>query len=449
VGALSRYLTRVITDKRYFKLKSEIWDRLGSLSNVGLGIRNFVHSVDDTLKHLLIPGKLFQDMGLRYLGPIDGHNISAIVEVLKSVQEFSKEPVLVHVITKKGKGFGFAEENATKYHGIGSFCKKTGETVKIAGKSPSYSEVFGKTLVELARENQKIVAITAAMRDGTGLVEFSKEFPTRFFDVGIAESHAVTFASGLAHKGLRPVVVLYSTFLQRAYDQIIHDVALDRLPVIFCIDRAGLVGDDGPTHHGMFDLSFLRTVPGALIMAPRDEHELRCMMNTALAHTEGPSFIRYPRGCGPGTSIDSPLELLEHGLPQIVEQGTKCAIISIGDFFSIAKNAADVLTTKGITPALVNARFAKPLDKNAYAKIFSEYPCIVTLENNALQGGFGSGIMGLAAECNLEKQPRILRLGLPDAFIQHGAQDKLLESLGLDAKSVAERVAAFVGGTGY
>ena len=340
VGALSRYLTRVITDKRYYKLKAEIWERLGSLSNVGKGIRSVVHGIDDTLKHILIPGKFFQDMGLRYLGPIDGHNIAAMIEVFKSVQEFSREPVLVHIITKKGKGFGFAEDNATKYHGIGRFSIETGETIKPDGTTPTYSEVFGKTLVEMARDDKKLVAITAGMRDGTGLVDFSREFPDRFFDVGIAESHAVTFASGLAHQGLRPVVALYSTFLQRAYDQIIHDVALDNLPVIFCIDRAGLVGDDGPTHHGAFDLSFLRTVPGAVIMAPRDEHELRRMMRTAVAWEKGPTFIRYPRGSGPGSSIDAPAEVLEHGVPEIVQKGLQCAIIAIGEFFTLARTRA-------------------------------------------------------------------------------------------------------------
>lgn len=444
VGALSRYLTRVITDKRYYKLKAEIWERLGSLSNVGKGIRNVVHSIDDTLKHLLIPGKLFQDMGLRYLGPIDGHNIAAMIEVFKSVQEFSKEPVLVHIITKKGKGFSFAEENATKYHGIGSFSIETGETKKIPGKTPAYSEVFGKTLVEMARSNKKLIAITAGMRDGTGLVDFSKEFPDRFFDVGIAESHAVTFASGLAHQGLRPVVALYSTFLQRSYDQIIHDVALDSLPVIFCIDRAGLVGDDGPTHHGVFDLSFLRTVPGAVIMAPRDGNELRQMMHTAVSWEKGPSFIRYPRGCGPVAPLDAPLKVLEQGVPEIVQKGLTCAIISIGDFFTLAQTAAELLEAENIRPALINARFAKPLDKSAYEKIFREYPSIITFENNALEGGFGSGVMALAGECNLKNQPRFLRLGLPDAFITHGSNDKLLAMLSLDAESVAERITAFL-----
>ena len=444
VGALSRYLTRVITDKRYYKIKSEIWDLLGSLSNVGKSIRSAVHNIDDSLKHMLIPGKLFQDMGLRYLGPINGHNIGEMIEVFNSVKEFSKEPVLVHIVTRKGKGYSFAEANATKFHGIGSFSKSTGETVKSAGKTPTYSEVFGRTLVELARQRPELVAITAAMRDGTGLTEFSKEFPTRFFDVGIAESHAVTFAAGLALKGLRPVVVLYSTFLQRSFDQIIHDVALDGLPVIFCVDRAGLVGDDGPTHHGAFDLSFLRSIPGAVIMAPRDEDALRQMLCTALAYDKGPTFIRYPRGSGPGAPLDRPLQAMPLGIPQTVRAGSKCAIVSIGDFFRLGAAAADALEEHNIHPALVDARFAKPLDPVVYARLFADFSHIVTLENNVLESGFGSALMALAADCAPKCQPRFLRLGLPDEFIPHGDLDKLLASLSLDAASIAKRIAAFV-----
>jgi 1-deoxy-D-xylulose-5-phosphate synthase len=444
VGALSRYLTRVITDKRYYKIKSEIWQLLGSLSNVGKGIRSAVHSIDDSLKHMLIPGKLFQDMGLRYLGPIDGHNINAMIDVFNSVKEFSKEPVLIHIQTRKGKGYSFAEENATKYHGIGKFSKCTGETVKIAGKTPSYSELFGKTLIELARQRPELVAITAAMRDGTGLSEFSKEFPTRFFDVGIAESHAVTFAAGLAHRGLRPVVALYSTFLQRTYDQIIHDVALDGLPVIFCIDRAGMVGDDGPTHHGVFDLSFLNTIPGVTIMAPRDEDALRQMLYTAVSSVNGPAFIRYPRGCGPGAPLDKPLAPLPVGVPETVRPGSTCAIIAVGDFFSLANRSAELLDKEGMHPALIDARFVKPLDKAAYRSIFEEFSHIVTLENNVVNGGFGTSVMGLAADAGLKRPPKFLRLGLPDAFIPHGDLETLLASVSLDVPSIAKRISAFV-----
>jgi 1-deoxy-D-xylulose-5-phosphate synthase len=444
VGALSRYLTRVITDKRYYKLKSEIWDMLGTLSNVGKSIRSAVQSLDESLKHLLIPGKLFQDMGIRYLGPINGHRISDMVEVFKAVKESSQAPVIVHVITKKGKGYGFAEENATKYHGVGSFSKSTGETIKSAGTSPSYSDVFGKTIVELARTRKEIVAVTAAMRDGTGLVEFSKEFPERFFDVGIAESHAVTFAAGLAIKGLRPVVAVYSTFLQRSYDQIVHDVALDNLPVVFCIDRAGLVGDDGPTHHGAFDLSFLRSVPGAVIMAPSDENQLRQMLFTAIAADKGPWFIRYPRGCGPGTPLDRPLQALPIGMPETIAHGSGCAIIAVGDFVKLAVAAGELLKAENVVPTIVDPRFVKPLDRRFYERLFTDHSHIVTLENNSLRGGFGSGVMELAAECPLPAMPKFLRLGLPDEFIPHGSLDKLLSSLGLDTQSIADKIKAFL-----
>ncbi|MGA2506900.1 MAG: 1-deoxy-D-xylulose-5-phosphate synthase [Chitinispirillaceae bacterium] len=444
VGALSRYLTRVITDKRYYKIKSEIWDMLGTLSNVGKGIRSVVHSIDDSLKHLLIPGKLFQDMGIRYLGPINGHNISEMVEVFKSLMQFSKGPALVHIITRKGKGYSFAEENAVKYHGIGSFSKTTGETIIVKSKIPSYSELFGNMLIELARERPDIVAVTAAMRDGTGLEKFSREFPDRFFDVGIAEQHAVTFAAGLALKGLRPVVAIYSTFLQRAFDQIIHDVALDNLPVVFCIDRAGLVGDDGPTHHGSFDLSFLRSIPGAVIMAPRDEKYLYWMLNAALVYTKGPSFIRYPRGCGPGEPISKSSLEIPLGVPELVRKGSKCAIIALGDFFKSAVAAADLLKSDDINPTIIDARFAKPLDRAFYERLFSEYSHFVTLENNALQGGFGSGVLELASVCNPKIMPRFLRLGLPDEFIPHGEIDKLLTSLSLDPRSIAKRIKEFI-----
>jgi 1-deoxy-D-xylulose-5-phosphate synthase len=444
VGALSGYLTRVITDKRYYKIKSEIWDMLGKLPNVGKSIRSVVHGIDDSLKHLLIPGKLFQDLGIRYLGPIDGHDINAMLEVFNSIQKFSSEPVLVHIITRKGKGYSFAEENATKFHGVGRFSKSTGEIITAPGKTPSYSEVFGTTLCEIAASRPEVVAITAAMRDGTGLAKFSREFPDRFFDVGIAESHAVTFAAGLALKGLRPVVALYSTFLQRSFDQIIHDVALDALPVVFCIDRAGLVGDDGPTHHGAFDLSFLRIIPGAVIMAPRDEEQLRHMLNTALSYDKGPCFIRYPRGSGTGAPLDTPLRLLAIGGSEIVAGGEGVAIVAVGDFVRLALLTRDLLAEKGIRPAIIDPRFIKPLDGGRYADLWRNFPCIVTLENNTIEGGFGSALLSLAADSGAKQLPRFLRLGLPDRFIQHGDLDHLLSELALDPASLAARIEKFV-----
>ena len=441
VGALSRYLTRVITDKRYNKIKAEIWERLGG-TNVGKSIRNIVSSIDDTLKHILIPGKFFEDMGLRYLGPVDGHNIGEMIELFDSIKTFSPVPTLVHVITKKGKGYSFAENDATKYHGISRFSKLTGDVIKAPSQSLTYSDVFGKTIVELAESRPDMVAITAAMRDGTKLVEFSKKFPERFFDVGIAESHAVTFSAGLALKGLRPVIVLYSTFLQRTYDQIMHDLALDNLHVVFCIDRAGLVGDDGPTHHGMFDLSFLRTIPNVTIMAPRNENQLRHMMYTAVDHLDGPVFIRYPRGCGEGLELEE-LKEIKKGAPEVIRKGQDIALVSVGDFSLIAQSVCELLEQQGFNPTIIDARFIKPLDINFYGELFTEHRFIVTMENNSITGGFGSGLLELASTLDLESIPRILRLGLPDTFVTHGDLQSLYKELQLDPDSIVQKIRDF------
>lgn len=439
VGALSKYLTRIMTDKRYNKIKKEIWEMLGG-TNVGKSIRNILSGFDDALKHMVIPGKLFEDMGIRYLGPIDGHNIEEMIEVFNSLKKYANGPQLVHIITKKGKGFKFAENDATKYHGIGCFSRDTGDVIKSSSQIPTYSEVFGKTMVELAQKQSDIVAITAAMRDGTKLTEFSTIFPDRFFDVGIAESHAVTFAAGLALNGLCPVVVLYSTFLQRTYDQIMHDVALDNLHVVFCIDRSGLVGDDGPTHHGMFDLSFVRTVPGAVMMAPRDENQLRNMLYTAITKINGPVFIRYPRGCGTGIEIDKEASEIPVGLPETIKKGPGIALISIGDIYKITLETAAMLKKYGIEPTIIDARFAKPLNTDFYKTIFHEHTMIVTLENNTLTGGFGSAVLELANSLDLKKTPSILRIGLPDSFVEHGDGNLLFKKLGITPEKITEMI---------
>jgi len=440
VGALSRYLTRVITDKRYTRIKSEIWGLLGG-SNVGKSIRSIMRGIDDALKHLVIPGKLFEDMGLRYLGPIDGHNIPEMIEVFNSIKNLPS-PQLVHIVTRKGKGYSFAEKDAIKYHGISCFSRDTGEVTKASGKPPTYSEIFGRTMIELASKRSDIVAITAAMPDGTKLTQFSKEFPDRFFDVGIAEGHAVTFAAGLAHQGLRPVIAVYSTFVQRAFDQIMHDVALDKLNVVICLDRAGLVGDDGPTHHGMFDLSFLRSVPGLTIMAPRDENQLRNMLYTAVNSINGPVCIRYPRGCGLGVPIDNEFQIVSP-VPEVIRQGQDLAIVSIGDFFSIANSVCENLTQLGYNPTLVDARFAKPLNIEFYTQLFSTHHHIITMENNTITGGFGSAVLELAHTLDIEL-PRFLRIGLPDEFVCHGDNQLIFRELKLDKDSLTERISNFV-----
>jgi 1-deoxy-D-xylulose-5-phosphate synthase len=443
VGALSRYLMRVITDRRFNKIKGEIWELTGLIPSMGKRIRSLVHNIEDTVKHVIIPGKLFEDLGLRYFGPVDGHNIAELIEVFNFVRSSTSGPVLVHAITTKGKGYKFAETDATKYHGIGSFSLTTGTVLSQAKAVPSYSEVFGAALVELARDNTSIVAITAAMPDGTGLSGFAKQFPARFFDVGIAESHAVSFAAGLALKGLRPVVALYSTFLQRAFDQIVHDVALDKLNVLFCVDRAGIVGEDGPTHHGALDCSFLRAIPGALIMAPRCANELRDMMYTALRYSGGPVFIRYPRGSGPDTALSSGFSQVPLYQPETVRIGASCAVVSAGDAFSNAEKACDILEKEGLKPTLVNARFIKPLDREFYADLFSKHAAIVTVESNTLAGGFGSAIAELAL--TVSKSPKkILRLGYSDTFLPHGSNAEILKGIGLDAEGIAKSIQDFL-----
>ena len=442
VGALSRYLTRMITDKRYNKLKTDVWELLGHMSNVGMKIRSLVHDIDDAVKHFLTPGKLFVDMGIRYIGPIDGHNINDLVDIFKFAKQTASGPILIHVLTKKGKGYTFAENDATKFHGIGKFSKINGKTSKSNPNLPSYSEIFGKALVEIAEKEKNIIAVTAAMPDGTGLQFFREKFPHRLFDVGIAEGHAVTFSAGLALQGLRPVVAIYSTFLQRAYDHIIHDVALDNLNVIFCMDRAGIVGNDGPTHHGTFDLSYLRTIPGATIMAPSNEKELRNMLFTAVKDIKGPVFIRYPRGSGPGIGINDPMTAIPLFQPQVVKTGKLCAIVAIGEYYTLAEQACVILEKEKVTPTLVNARFAKPLDTEFYEKLFTDHTHIITLESNALRGGFGSAILEIASELN--QKTKILNLGYPDEFITHGSNERLLEELKLNPESIVEKIKNFI-----
>jgi len=447
VGAMSRYFNRVITDKRYNKLKDYVWDFLSDRSVLGKSLRTLLKTVDDGLKHVVIPGKLFEDMGLRYFGPIDGHNMADMIDVFKSIRENSKGPVLVHVVTKKGKGYRHAEDDSTKFHGVSKFTPETGAVTKPATPAtPSYSSVFGTALTELGQTNEKIVAITAAMPDGTGLTSFRDAYPDRFFDVGIAEGHAVTFAAGLALKGLRPVVAIYSSFLQRAYDQIIQDVALDGLNVVFCVDRAGLVGDDGPTHHGNFDVSFLNTVPGAVIMAPRDEKTLRDMLFTAVNRDGGPVFIRYPRGNAPVNTDDREFETIEIASPKLIKRGTQVALLPLGDMYEDAVKVHKLLSAKNISAALIDARFAKPLSVDLYKKIFAKYPVVATFENNTLAGGFGSSVQSLAAQLGYGgDKPKIINFGLPDTFIPHGNIERLKADIGLGAEDMAKKILSTVG----
>lgn len=439
VGALSHYLTTVITAPIYNKLKNDIWELTGKLPHFGRRIRQTVSRIDQGLKAILVPGLLFERLGFRYFGPIAGHNLSRLIMVLREVKKL-KGPILVHVTTVKGKGYKFAEKDASKFHGLSSFDKETG-TVHKKLNVPTYTEVFGKTLVEIAEKDPKIIGITAAMPDGTGLKFLAQAFPDRFFDVGIAEQHAVTFAAGLAISGFKPVVAIYSTFLQRAYDQIIHDVALQNLPVVFAMDRAGLVGEDGPTHHGSFDLSYLRNIPNMVIMAPKDEAELRDMLWTAVNYQKGPIAFRYPRGYGIGAPLGKRFKSLEIGKSETLKKGTDVALLAVGAMVNHCLQAGEILEKHGISAEVHNMRFIKPIDEGKLDKIAHKFPIIFTIEDNAIKGGFGSAV----AEYYLDNgytNVQVIRLGLPDEFIEHGEKGLLYQKLGLDAEGIARRVIA-------
>jgi len=434
VGALAGYLTRLMTLGLVKKLERKVKKFLTRVSFWGIAVLRVVRR----FKVLLFPGMLFEEMGFSYLGPIDGHNVYYLIEIFQKVKDM-KGPVLIHIVTKKGKGYQPAEREPIKFHGTLPFNILTGETEK--SKMPSYTEVFSRTLIDLARSNEKIIAITAAMPQGTGLDAFQKEFPKRYFDVGIAEQHAVTFAAGLARAGYRPVCAIYSTFLQRAFDQIIDDVCLPNLPVVFAIDRAGIVGEDGPTHQGMFDLSYLRLVPNIAVMSPKDENELVHMLNTALSW-DFPCAIRFPRGEGMGAKLDRQYKVLPLGKAEVLTEGDDVAILAIGNTVHPCLLAQQRLETEGIKVNLVNMRFVKPLDEGLIKKIIKKTHKIVTVEENTLLGGFGSGVKELLATDNV----RILSIGLPDQFIEHGSSEKLRKKYGLTAEKIAERVGEFVKG---
>ncbi|MEI7818178.1 MAG: 1-deoxy-D-xylulose-5-phosphate synthase, partial [Desulfuromonadales bacterium] len=375
-----------------------------------------------------------------YLGPLDGHDLRQLVEVFKNINELDG-PLLVHVMTTKGKGYKLAEETPAKYHGVGAFDVATG---KGAAKPvlKSYTDLFGETLVQLADEDPKIIAITAAMPDGTGLNLFSQRFPERFFDVGIAEQHAMTFAAGLASDGFRPVVAIYSTFVQRAYDQVFHDICLQNLPVTIAMDRAGLVGDDGPTHHGVFDISFLRHLPGLTVMAPKDENELRHMLKTAV-YSGLPMSLRYPRGTGYGVKLDNELRCLEIGKGEQLLEGKDLTIIAIGATVYPAIQAAEVLSLRGYSVGVVNARFVKPLDAELIVGVARLTGRIMTIEENALQGGFGSAVLELLYDNNLQ-DVKVRRLGLPDHYIEQGSQAQLRKDVGIDADGITTAAIEFM-----
>jgi len=433
VGALSSFLSRKITGRLATRIKKEAEGFFLSIPRIGRRLVSLAKRAEDSLIALLTPGMLFEGLGFHYIGPIDGHNLNELINTFHDARELNG-PILIHVLTKKGKGYLPAEEQPVQFHGVGPFEKETGRPVKPEKKIASYTEIFGKTMLELAEKDERIVAITAAMPEGTGLDKFAERFPDRFFDVGIAEQHALTFAAGLAKEGFIPVVAIYSTFLQRAYDEILHDVCLQNLPVIMAIDRAGIVGADGPTHHGMFDISCLRHIPNMAIMAPKDENELRHMLKTAVKCGR-PAAIRYPRGEGYDIDISSPTKELPFGKAEILKDGNALLILAIGVTVYPAMDAANRLEKIGINAAVVNCRFAKPLDEDLIISFAKKTGKVMTVEENALDGGFGSAVLELLEKHGLSGCS-VKRIGVPDEFVEHGSQKELRRLYCLDADGI-------------
>jgi 1-deoxy-D-xylulose-5-phosphate synthase len=437
VGALSSFLSRTITNEFVHKIKKDVEGFLEGLDGIGRGMLRVARRAEESLKGLFTPGMLFEAFGFEYIGPIDGHNLEELQATLEKVRRFD-DAVLIHVLTRKGKGYPPAEKNPSLFHGVGPFDIATGKVLKGKGGGASYTAVFGETIRKIAGEDEKVVAITAAMPDGTGLIPFAREFPQRFFDVGIAEQHGVTFAAGLAAEGLKPVFAVYSSFLQRAFDQVFHDVCLQNLHVVFAIDRGGVVGSDGPTHHGVFDLSYLRELPNMTLMAPKDENELQHMIQTALDH-DGPIAVRYPRGSGFGVPLDQSFRNLPIGKGELLRSGRDGALLAVGTMVYPALEAAETLAAEGVDLSVVNARFIKPLDRELILAMAADGGRIFTLEENVLQGGFGTAVLELFEEEGVTGVA-VTRLGYPDRFLEQGEQPELRASCGLDAEGIAAAV---------
>ncbi len=436
VGALSSFLSRKLTGRTMRRLKDHLVDRLGQLSNVGENILTVLKKSEESFKSFFTPGMLFEALKFDYIGPIPGHNFEDLLDTFETVRDTIQGPALIHVLTTKGKGYQPAEKDPRSFHGIGPFEVATGKKIKSPSSSKSYTEVFGKAITRMARDNSRIVAISAAMVEGTGLKEFSETFPDRFFDVGIAEQHAVTFAAGMAKEGMHPVVAIYSTFFQRSYDQIIHDVCIPNLPVTLAIDRAGVVGADGPTHHGVFDLSFLRIIPNMVLMAPKDENELQDLLYTALSHN-GPSALRYPRGEGENVALSDRFRELPIGKGELLRNGRDILLLPIGNRVHPALRAAMGLEKVGIDAAVINPRFIKPLDNELIADLASQTGRLVTIEDNVRQGGFGSAVLELLSRCGLSRVKTSL-LAHPDRFIEHGPQKTLWRNNSINSISITE-----------
>jgi 1-deoxy-D-xylulose-5-phosphate synthase len=443
VGAISSYLNRTFTGEFYAKMREETGQLLGKIPHIGPDMQRLARRAEELAKGAILPGLLFEELGFRYAGPIDGHNFEHLLPTLENVLKM-KGPVLLHVITKKGLGYEPAVNNPVWFHACPPFVRETGAPAKKAAR-PSYTQIAIESLVKLARADKRIVAITAAMCEGTGLNIFEKEFPGRLYDVGIAEQHAVTFAAGLATQGLRPVVAMYSTFLQRAYDQVVHDVATQNLPVTFCIDRGGLVAEDGTTHHGAFDYAYLRHMPNMVVMAPKDENELQHMLKTCVQH-DGPASVRYPRGLSLGVTMDPEPKALSIGKGELLRDGTEVAIVAIGVTVAHAVAAAKRLEEEGISTAVVNARFVKPLDQNLIVEVAKRVRYVVTVEEGSKMGGFGSAVLEALSDGGVTDITTKI-IGLPDWYIEQGPQDLLRERYGLTAEGIYQSVKELIGKT--
>ena len=440
VGALTGYLNRLREAQGYHRFKDEVGEALRSVPSVGERLHHAAKTVKDAIAAAVLPGALVNELGFKYIGYVDGHDTQALVRALREAQQVRDEPVIVHCLTTKGKGFPAREKNYYAWHATGPFDPKTGAMPKAKPSAPTYTSVFGRTMCELMERDEKIVTLTAAMPDGTGVDQVLKKFPERSFDVGIAEQHCVTFAAGLSTEGLKPVCAIYSTFLQRAFDQIVHDVCLQNLNVKFCLDRGGVAGPDGPTHHGLLDIAYLRGVPNLALMAPKDEGELRDMLLTMLAH-EGPAAVRYPRGNGVGADIEREPQLLEIGKAEILrDAGSDVALVAYGSMVHPALQAAERLAKDGVEATVVNARFVKPLDASLLLALARTKRLIVTVEEAYLAGGFGSAVLELLEENGLQDSVRVVRMGIPDRWVTHGDAKLLLAKYGLDADGIYTRV---------
>lgn len=439
VGGMSNYLGKIRANRKYRDLKINVENALDRIPNLGEPITRHIKKAKSSLKHLFISGMLFEDMGLIYIGPVDGHNIEEMVTAFQTATSIHDQPVLVHVLTKKGKGYKPAEKNPDVFHGVGAFDIRSGEPVQDG--VDTYTGIFGQWMIEQAAREETLVSVCAAMPDGTGLREFSEQYPDRFFDVGIAEEHAVTFAAGLASGGLRPVVSLYSTFMQRAYDQMLHDVCISQLPVIVTLDRSGIVGKDGETHQGIFDISFLSSIPGITILSPMDGEELRESLNFVLHHVQKPAVIRYPRGAAyqyPGTHTS-----YVYGKGEILQEGREVLILAVGNMVETAIHAADRLRESGIDPTIVNMRFVKPFDEELVERLIERHSVVVTMEDNVYSGGFSERIQAFLQDHGWHGRACI-PVCLPDAFIEHGSPEDLYEKYRMDAVSVADRIEGII-----